>query len=279
MSKSRADLAAAVRPFAPDGQLQREHIPALNALADALGLAADDPAPVFVPAAAPRLTVVGLQTALGVTPDGRFGPASVAALMARFTNAAAPALTDSDYASLAARWRVPVGLIKGVRKVEAPRGAYDDQGRPSALYERHVFRRNCEPAGRFDSEAPLISGGPYGAGGYGPFSVQYQRLAMACALDPEAAFRACSWGAFQVLAENAVSIGYSSAFDMALKLVESEAAHLECFARFVEHKGLVDKFRACVPNNPVSCRPFVAGYNGEGYHQFQYDVKLAEAIA
>jgi hypothetical protein len=136
MSKSRAEFAAAVRPFAPDGQLQREHIPALNALADALGLAADDPAPVFVPAAAPRLTVVGLQTALGVTPDGRFGPASVAALMARFTNAAAPALTDSDYASLAARWRVPVGHIKGVRKVEAPRGAYDDQGRPSALYER-----------------------------------------------------------------------------------------------------------------------------------------------
>jgi hypothetical protein len=43
MSKTRADLAAAVRPFAPDGRLQRAHMPAFNALADALGLPADNP--------------------------------------------------------------------------------------------------------------------------------------------------------------------------------------------------------------------------------------------
>jgi hypothetical protein len=34
----RADLAAAVRPFAPGGKLRAAHIPALDALADALGL-------------------------------------------------------------------------------------------------------------------------------------------------------------------------------------------------------------------------------------------------
>lgn len=280
MTNTRADLAAAVRPFAPDGHLTGAHIPALNALADALGLPVDAAAPAPPPVATmPRLTVAGLQTILGVTADGKFGPASVAALMARFTNTAAPALTDADYASLAARWHAPMGHIKGVRKVEAPRGAYDDQGRPSILYERHVFHRNCDPPGKYDNAAPLISGGPYGAGGYGPFSVQYQRLAMACALDPEAAFRACSWGAFQVLGENAVEIGYPSAFDMALKMVESEAQQLECFAHFVEHKDAVSLFRNCQPHNPASCEPFVALYNGKGYREFNYHVKLAEAIA
>lgn len=38
---TRAALAAAVRPFAPNGRLQLSHIPAINALADALGLSGE----------------------------------------------------------------------------------------------------------------------------------------------------------------------------------------------------------------------------------------------
>lgn len=38
MTRTRAELAAAVRPFGPDGRLLEQHLPALNALADALGL-------------------------------------------------------------------------------------------------------------------------------------------------------------------------------------------------------------------------------------------------
>lgn len=42
MTLSRQELADAVRPFGPRGKLQPEHIPALDALADALGLPRDD---------------------------------------------------------------------------------------------------------------------------------------------------------------------------------------------------------------------------------------------
>ena len=97
------------------------------------------------------------------------------------------------------------------------------------------------------------------------------------ALDPEAAFRACSWGAFQVLGENAASIGYASAFDMALALTESEAAHLDCFVRFIRSKGLVPALKAARPGDPASCVAFVKGYNGKGYAQNQYHIKLAQA--
>lgn len=45
----RADFAAAVRPFGPNGKIPLEAIPALNALADALGLPADSPAPEIAP--------------------------------------------------------------------------------------------------------------------------------------------------------------------------------------------------------------------------------------
>lgn len=231
-----------------------------------------------------RLTIRTLHDRIGITPDvpgyGKaFGARSKAALFAKLSNLKAPALTQADFVALASLWSVPVGHIKGVRKVEAPRGPYDDQGRPSILYERHVASRNTEPKGRFNDDAPALFGGPYGPGGYGAYSAQYDKLAAACAYDPEAAFRACSWGAFQVLGENAVNLGYASAFDMALSLVEGEGAHLDTFRRFVETNSLVDEFRACKANDPNSCIPFVSRYNGAGFRKFNYHVKLAQAIA
>ena len=226
-----------------------------------------------------RLTIKALQAVIGVTADGAFGPQSKAALFAKLANLKAPALTALDFQMAADRLGVPVGHIRGVRKVEAPRGPFDDDGRPSILYERHKFRNNTVPVGRFNKSNPDLSGPGYGPGGYGAFSAQYDRLARACALDPEAAFRACSWGAFQVLGENARALGYASAYDMAKALTKSEAAHLDSFVRYVETNQLTDELRACRPNDPVSCRPFVSRYNGPGYRQFSYDVKLAKAIA
>ncbi len=211
-----------------------------------------------------------------------FGPRSKAALLAKFTNRAAPAITETDFIAFASRMNVPVGHVKGVRKVEAPQGSFNDQGRPTILYERHVGYRNLEP----DDKASAAATAPglffpkgYGKGGYGAYSVQYDKLAAACAIDPHAAFAACSWGAFQVLGENAVNMGYVGPFDMALSLVESEAAHLETLRRFIVMKGLEDELRACRPNDPDSCIPFVRRYNGEGFREFNYHVKLAKAIA
>jgi hypothetical protein len=231
-----------------------------------------------------RLTIRALHDDIGITRDVpgyglSFGPRSKAALFKKLTNMKAPALTVADYQAVADRWNVPIGHIRGVRRVEAPRGSFDDLGRPSILYERHKFRDNTVPVGRFNRAHPDISGPPYGRGGYGPFSGQYDKLAKACALDPEAAFMACSWGAFQVLGENATALGYASAYEMAKSLVVSEAAHLESFVRFVETNHLVDKFRLCRPGDPASCQPFVASYNGARYKQFHYDEKLADAIA
>jgi hypothetical protein len=231
-----------------------------------------------------RLTIKGLHDRIGITPDmpgygTAFGPRSRAALFAKLSNKKAPALTNGDFVVAASRLGVPVGYIRGVRKIEAPRGPYDDDGRPSILYERHKFRNNTVPVGRFNASNPTLSGPPYGPGGYGAFSAQYGKLADACALDPEAAFRACSWGAFQVLGENATALGYASAYDMAMTLVEGEGGHLDTFVRYVETNHLVAKFQACRAGDPRSCQPFVAGYNGPGYRDFHYDEKLAAAIA
>jgi hypothetical protein len=230
-----------------------------------------------------RMTIKQLHDRIGIAPDTpgygvAFGARSKAALFAILSNCNAPALAASDIDRTAAELRVDPRMIRAVRRVEAPRGPFDEQGRPSILYERHVFARNCDPVGRFNASHPTISAkAGYGAGGYGAFGIQYDRLAAACALDPHAAFAACSWGAFQVLGENAVAMGYASPFDMALALTVSEAAHLESFTRFVRMKRLEDELRACKPGDPASCIPFVSAYNGSGFRAFAYHEKLAAA--
>jgi len=231
-----------------------------------------------------RVTMLSLHNAIGLshTAPGYgevFGPRSRALLNEALTNKHARKLSDDDFIKAAQRLGVPVMHVKGVSKVEAPRGAFDPDGRPTILYERHKFRNNCIPVGRFNASYPDLSGVAYGPGGYGKFSAQYDKLFAACALDPHAAFAACSWGMFQVMGENAVSLDYASPLDMALSLVADEAAHLETFVRYVEVNHLVDELRACRPNDPTSCEPFAAGYNGPGFKAFNYHRQIAAAIA
>lgn len=205
---------------------------------------------------------------------------SWADLITRITNTNAPALTDDDFEWAADELGngVTDRHIRASKTVEAPRGAFDDTGKPSILYERHVFARNTSPKNRFDASHPSISGGAYGPGGYGAFSAQYAKLEQAYALDPVAALEACSWGAFQVLGENAVSLGYASALDMVLQLAASEREHLESYVRFIKTNGLADELGRCRAGAPETCVPFVSAYNGSAWRRFNYAAKFAEAL-
>lgn len=52
-----------------------------------------------------------------------------------------PALTDADFASAARTLRVSVPAIKAVAQVESPRGGFLPDGRPTLLFEAHIFGR------------------------------------------------------------------------------------------------------------------------------------------
>jgi N-acetylmuramidase len=284
MADFRKELTDLLRPQLKPPGFTQDLVDAIDALLDRAGVprdAAPEPAPAPAPAPAPvpasapagRLDVAGLRARLGLAAGAGFDAAARAALFARLANKMAPALTDADLAGAAATLGVSAKIIAAVRKVETARDPFDDDGRPTILYERHVFAR--QSAHRFDKANPALSSKT--PGGYGKFSAQYGKLGEACALDPEAAFQACSWGAFQVLGENAVAIGYPSAFDMALALTVGEAAHLDCFVRFVTANKLVAALRACKAGDPASCIPFVRAYNGPEFAKNDYHVKLANA--
>ena len=252
-------------------------LPDVNAYKGEILAAIGAPGPVSAPAVPAGPAPVSGPVAASDGLDGL----SWTAMLARLTNTKAKALTDADYARAAEELGhgVTPKHMKASKAVEAPRGAFDDKGRPSILYERHVFSRNTNPKGRFNGSHPDLSAvAGYGPGGYGAFSAQYAKLGRAYALDPEAAFEACSWGAFQVLGENATALGYASARAMAVELAQSEAAHLDSYVRFIRVNGLADDLGRCRAGNPDSCIPFVSGYNGSGFRRFGYHVKFAEVL-
>ncbi|TMJ20561.1 MAG: N-acetylmuramidase family protein [Alphaproteobacteria bacterium] len=274
------------RPHLSGGKFSLDLVAAIDAALDRAGVPRDagagapsSPPPVAeatIPAG--RLTVGGLRAFLGLPAAGGFDAAAQKALLARLAAPSPTKLTGADIARAAADLGVSAKVIDAVREVETKRASFDEKGRPTILFERHKFAANTVPKGRFNAAHPAISGGPYGSGGYGKFSAQYGKLLDACALDPEAALRACSWGAFQVLGENAVPIGYRSTLEMVLSLTTGEQAHLESFVRFVRGNHLADELRACRAGDPASCVPFVKAYNGSDFAVNAYHKKLAAAL-
>jgi|GEM_PF-715455 len=291
-SALRKELTDLIRPHLAGGKFSDRLVQAIDSQLDRAGVPRDSAQSTGASAAKPaqasnvsaaavppgRLDVAGLRSLLGLSAAGAFDQQAKDALLARLANPKAPSLSDADFDRAAADLNVPAKHIKAVRKVEVREAPFNAEGRPTILYERHVFARNTVPKGRFNGTHPAISGGPYGKGGYGSKSAQYGKLADACALDPEAAFSACSWGAFQVLGEHGRALGYGSAVAMGFALTASEAAHLDCFLRFLRVNGLVDKLRACRAGDAKSCIPFVRGYNGKGFAEFDYHNKLAKAL-
>lgn len=209
--------------------------------------------------------------------DGKAGPQTRAAIIAAFTNPCAPAATDSDIAGNALRLGCASRQLRAVSVVESGGSAFDSEGRPKILFERHLFHR-------FTNGAHGITGfsNPKG-GGYSEDS--WEKLTWAACLDPLAAFASVSWGRFQVLGAHAgtpryprfLNLGFSSPLALAYSTVGSEAAHYELLARYIDAAGLRPALRA-LSTNPADNRAFAKGFNGPRYEDFAYHEKLAQAL-
>lgn len=155
--------------------------------------------------------------------------------------------------------------IRAVVGVESPRGAFDEDGHPSLLFERHKF--HLFTGGRFDMVAPDLSRAT--PGGYGKYSEQYGRLCRAYLLAADEALRSASWGMFQILGENYRDAGYGTVEAFALAMCDSEAEQLAAFVRFIGANRLMR--RALVSRD---WSQFARLYNGPAYSINRYDEKL-----
>jgi N-acetylmuramidase len=182
----------------------------------------------------------------------------------------------SDEAMLAAAQDLGCELaaIKAVAEVESRGAGFDSTGRPTVLYERQIFSRQCTPKGRFDSMPDISAPVGYGRGNYGNTESQWQKIAKAYALDPVAALKAPSWGMFQVLGENHRACGYDHVADFVRLMVTSQVGHLQVFVSFIKaNPSLLKAIRA------RDWATFARWYNGKEYATFKYDEKMAAAYA
>ena len=216
------------------------------------------------------MTIIELQKAIGVTPDGIWGDLSRKALLEAFTSANVQALPDERVRAFAKRLGVSARQLSAVAKVEAAGSGFDKGQRPKMLFERHKFHKytggRYSPA-RFSNPQP---------GGYGGDSWSKLQDALATG-QVDAAFMACSWGKFQVMGEYWDDFACASPYALARSTVESEAGHYHLLVHYIEANRLQDEM-AALSTDPETCRAFARAYNGPNYGQGAYHTKLAAAM-
>lgn len=181
-------------------------------------------------------------------------------------------ITEQGFKAAAKLIGCDVAAVKAVAKVESPRGPFLADGRPSILFEPHIFSRYT--GGRFDRSHPTISYPRWKTGAYGPAGAfQHARLEQAAALDRTAALMSCSWGQFQLMGFNHKVCGYSTVQGFVNAMYRSADDQLAAFVAYVINRGLADELRR------LDWAGFAYGYNGAGYAANRYDQKMAAAYA
>ena len=120
-------------------------------------------------------------------------------------------LTDADFARAAKELNVEVAAIRAVAEVEAAGAGFLPDGRPSVLYEAHVFHKHTKGAHAHakDRRGISLSSPKWNRSLYGVTGAnQHNRIEDAATLNWEAAHKAASWGTFQILGENHKAAGH-----------------------------------------------------------------------
>jgi len=219
-----------------------------------------------------------------IHPDGRVDP-NGRTLIALSSNASVPppttssfrlptgpgsaGLMEADFERAARTLQCEIAGIKAVAEVESRGDGFLASGRPKILFEAHVFSRRTQH--KYDGTHSDISSPRWNRALYKGGEQEYERLEKAMALSTQAALESASWGRFQIMGFNHQHAGFASVETFVNAMFESEARHLDAFISFLQATGLTAALRE------KRWADFARGYNGEGFAENQYDVKLKAA--
>lgn len=214
-------------------------------------------------------------------------------------------LSGADFIALAQQSGFSESLLRAFNKVEAPKGPFYSSGALTTLYEPHVAYRNAPKSKRdkmlrmrvsIDGKRYPLARKKWKRGSYPRNSFP---LIDKCAsfAGTETAARACSWGAFQVLGENAKSLGFQSAVKMVKYMAKGEREQLDVAIRYLERsqKALAacKSIKKLANSTPIKdlgrdgkneenfldhFRTLAGYYNGSGYEANGYHEKLRDAF-
>lgn len=180
-------------------------------------------------------------------------------------------ITRQDQIEAAKRLGVDAAVVKAVTAVEARgSGFIRNTDMPAILFEGHWFHKFTR--GVHDNHHPHLSYPTWTKKHYKGGRGEYDRLIEAIAIceEPDAALKSASWGLFQIMGFNCELAGYSDVRAYVNAISASEGAQLDAFVSFVlAQPAMADHLR------DKQWAEFARRYNGPGYRQNQYDVKLA----
>lgn len=224
--------------------------------------------------------------------DGDFGGGSLGAVLSMIDNTGKavdilskpdcsttkPKLSRDDITQSAKTLTVEPATLKAVIDVECPKAGFGEDGKPTILFEPHIYYRYLTKANIITKRDQLQTLFPDMVSEHWDKSLynvrpQHDKLSVAAVLDWDAAHMACSWGKAQVMGFNWESLGYPSLKAFIDAMYESEAKQLDAMVRYIKVNNLADELQR------HDWAGFARGYNGSAYAKNQYDVKLAAAYA
>ncbi|MFO1183655.1 MAG: N-acetylmuramidase domain-containing protein [Bauldia sp.] len=183
-------------------------------------------------------------------------------------------LAPGDFsAALALMPGVEAAALRAVIAVETGGSGFDRRGRPSVLFERHLFWAALGPGAKRDRAA--AEGLAYARWGERPYPRSsdgvYDEIGRAAAIDEDAALRSTSWGLGQILGREHDEAGYPNARAMVEAFMAGEGAQLAGMVRLIKARRLDGALR------DHRWADFARAYNGAGFRKNRYDEKLAAA--
>ena len=167
-------------------------------------------------------------------------------------------LSKDDYAAAAAELGCEPRLIHAVALQEGRDHGFDQQNRPTIMWEPVKFARLSYHYPQYRARYPTLTHLKPKPHPYGPYSKQYEWLSDAYLINPRAALSAPSWGKFQIRGENYTSAGYASVEAFVTAMCVSEQTQLTAFTAFINHRNLKEALR----NRDFTT--FANRFNGEG---------------
>lgn len=164
-------------------------------------------------------------------------------------------------------------VLLAVTKVEANSKGFIADGKPTVLFERHIFYKRLKKQGldadRLSTQYPTLINKV--AGGYLGGQRENYRLQMAKQINESCAIESASFGLFQIMGFHWQSLGYLSPQQFELSMSESELNQTEAFIRFISLPGNNKMITAL---QQYDFATFARLYNGPAYKKNRYDEKI-----
>lgn len=187
-------------------------------------------------------------------------------------------LTDARIAEIARENGIHPAALLAVKLIESgTKSGFLDSGKPQILFEGHVFYKYLKAnvksldMNKLCAQYPNIVYPKWDKSKYFGGEKEWTRLEQARKINMKYANYAASWGMFQVMGFNYKTCGCKSIDEFVEKMCTSQEQQLLLTLNFLKNSNLI------VPLQKRQWATFAKGYNGPGFTQNKYHIKLQAA--